>query len=273
MPSYSQPDPFTQLRGQFNRSGAPFSMAIVAITLTLFLIDYFARGIVTFWLCCAFDYSPGTAGMTHFEHPWGILTYPLVNGNFIFALISAYTMWSLGGSLERSWGTQRFSQFAVASTLLTAFSVWLGCLLLHLSYPLAGLWLPLAPLAVAWAMINRGQSVNLMFALQVPAPIFAALIVGLVYFVAFGGQFVLGLFGLIPCLIAYLYAIGALQSTSRGYARRGPDLRMSGSAQGAKKSPSILDGSRPAGGPLGWLRAWQERRRLRKLWRDSGFGD
>lgn len=108
----------------------------------------------------------------------------------------------------------------------------------------------------------------------IPSLVFAGLEVALVYFVYFYQQPLLGLFGIIPAGIAYAYANGNLPLANQGYARRGPDLRMSRSGSGAKRGPSVLDGSRPAaGGPLGWIRAWQERRRLRKLWRDSGFGD
>ncbi len=137
-----------------------------------------------------------------------------------------------------------------------------------------GVWLVLSPLIVTWAALNPGQTVRLYMVLPVPALVLAAIEVGYVYFEYFKGQPVLGLFGLIPCALAYFYAKGNWSYGYQGYARRGPDLRMSRSGSGAKRGPSVLDGSRPAaGGPLGWIRAWQERRRLRKLWRDSGFGD
>ncbi len=266
MPSYSQPDPFTQIRGQIIRAGAPVTIGTIALIVVLFLANYFTGGVaLAQWLGCAFLGS-------HVLPPWGVLTYPFINTDFIGVLFACLILSWVGASLERSWGSSRFAVYALACSLISAASVWLGCSLLRDEYAIPGIWLVISPLIITWAALNPGQTVRLYMVLPVPALVLAAIEVGYVYFEYFNGKPVLGLFGLIPCALAYFYAKGNFALGSRGYARRGPDLRMSG-ASGGRRGPSVLDGSRPAAGPMGWYRSWQERRRLRKLWRDSGFGD
>jgi membrane associated rhomboid family serine protease len=267
---YRSNDPFTSLRGNIARSGAPITAMLVATCVILFLVDYFSRGMVTGLLGCRISAVVDRVGRIEMIPVpyWGLGTYFVTSGDIINLAFSAMWLWWVGSSLERSWGSAQYTAFALGAVLLTSLSVWLGCVVTHIGYTLGGLWLPLSALTVAWAMINPREIVRFYFVLQIPAWVLAIIEVVIVYFIYFGGQPILGLFGLIPSGVAYLIVQNGLMSgRSFTSARRsGPDLRMVGGRPGG------LDGS-GGRGPLAWFRAWKERRRLRKLWRESGFSD
>jgi membrane associated rhomboid family serine protease len=257
---YRQPDPFHSIRGNIARAGVPFTISIIAITAFTFLVDNtFGRGIIAKYFWC------NLIGPVVFPI-WSPLTYSLETDGFVNVVFACLWLWSIGGSLERSWSTRRYALFFFGISLITALGVYIGTLLLHDEYTLSGVWIPLSAVTVAWATINPRQTVLAYFVLSIPAWVLAAFGVGLVYFDSFRGRPVLGLFGLLPCLAAYFY-VRSGASVGRAFIPKGPDLRIVG------RKSSTLDGSRSAGGPLGWYKAWQEQRRLRKLWRDSGFSD
>ena len=255
---YRQPDPYQNLRRNFTASGIPVTISVIIANVVLLVADTFAHGALTAWIACRLD------GLVVFPI-WSPLTYPLMSPDFISCVCASFWLWSIGGSLERSWSTQRFGGVALGLSLLTALSLWMGTTLLHQATMLSGLWLPLAALTVAWAAINPRQQVMFWF-IQVQAWIIALLVVGFVFFLLYGAQPELGLFALLPSAAAFYYVHSGM-SFGRSLKPRGPDLRM------VKPRASTLDGSRGGGGPMGWYRDWQERRRLRKLWRDSGFSD
>jgi membrane associated rhomboid family serine protease len=256
---YRQPDPFSSMRGSLIRAGIPCTITLIATCAIVFLIDFFSRGMLGLLFWCSLDHGA-------IMPIWSPLTYALDTPGFINVVFGCLWLYWMGGSLERSWGTQRLAFFALGVTLLTALCVWLGTLVLRTSFPLQGMWIPLSALTVAWATLNPRQSILLYFVLPVPAWALALFEVGVVYFVYFQGNPALGLFGLLPSAAAYFYIAGGM-SVGRGFTTRGPDLRI------VKPRSTTLDGSSVGGGPLGWYRDWQERRRLRKLWRDSGFSD
>ncbi len=262
----SAPDPFDNVRRSLSRTGAPLTASIIVVCSVLFLVNCFSRGSLGGSLGCFLKGST-------VKSIWGLVTYPFVRekyNDFVGVVFSCIWLWFMGSSLERAWGTRTFGFVAFGVVVLTAVSIWLGTAILHYEYSIFGLWLPLAALTVAWATIDPNQTVRLNMILPVPAWALAVFTVGVIYFEDFGGAFVLGLFGLLTPLVAYLFVRGGYATgyKSRGYIARGPDLRMSTSSRSRS-----LDGSRSRTGPMSWWQDWQERRKLKRLLKNSGFSD
>jgi membrane associated rhomboid family serine protease len=150
--------------------------------------------------------------LTHLSHlsPWTFLTWPLVAGLDVLGLVlNTYFFVQFGGSLERSWGTKVFGGFVAATTALTGLTLWLGMLLLRAPILESGLWLPMTAIIVAWATINRRETVRLAMILPMPALWAAAIGVVFAFFhVSMAGVHpLLGLFALSGCGAAYWYVV------------------------------------------------------------------
>ena len=182
--------------------------------------------------------------------------------------------------------------FFFALTAITAFSLELGWFLAGrggaaVGLPtLTGFSLPLAGLIVAFCMLNPEQTVILYF-FPIRAKFVALGITLLTYFMAGLGP-VLSLFALGGILAAFLYVRYARPwadidsfgppSGNRRPAPRGPDLRIypTTKTRFTTRPPVALDGSPTRRAPLDFAGRWrdyQERRRLEKLWRNSGGTD
>ncbi len=285
---YNSPpnSPLDSLRDFVTRGGIPVTLAILAVNVVTFLAGFFSPGAAAPWLAGHLMFSTGTV----WRAPWTIFTYPLVAGPFSLWLIITWAFfWLSGGSLERGWGSARFGVFFFALTALSALSLLAGGLLLHQGVPpLNDLFLPLTGLIVAFCMLNAEQTVVLYF-FPVRAK-YVALIVTLWTYFTYGSELgpLLGLFSLGGILAAFLYVrygrswgdIGSYSGGARS-APRGPDLRAYPPASRFSTRPktatkSAMDGSPTQRSPFdlaGRWRDYQERRRLEKLWRNSGFSD
>ena len=248
--------PQQRIQRLFSTTGAPATIILIAINV----ISFFCGGAL----------GPATPfrgllfiGALWPHQVWTALTWPLVGGGHPFALlmVCAWAFW-VCGSLERSWGTRTFLGFFFASAALMALSVWAGGHLLGYSgIGLAGLQFAIAAPTVAWCVLNSRETINLYGVLPIPAPWILALTLVIVWFELGAG--VIGLFGLIPCGVAYAYARYG-RTPWRGYAPARPNvppLRFS--------DPDRVT----ARGPFGWFRARREQRKLEKLWKNSTKGD
>ena len=258
------------------RGGIPVTTALLLINAATFLLTFmFQQSLGLFlyqWL--SFDTQ------SIFVKPWTLVTYPLVyldtsvQGFFNF-LFGGFTLWSLGGSLERSWGSQKYALFFFVMGLISALCLLLGSLVLRQPDGLFGFFLPLACCIVAYCMIQPEQIVQVViFPMQ--AKYFAIIITLLTWvYVGQGGHAVLGLFALGGLLSALLYVRYARSwsGTSAFGGSRAPDLRMD-SRPARPAFRTTLDGSPARRGFFdfaGRWKDWQERRRLEKLWKNSGF--
>jgi hypothetical protein len=207
--------------------------------------------------------------------PWTFLTWPLVAGtNIIGVALNSYFAFQFGGSLERSWGPKFFGGFIAATSTLTGLTLWLGMLLLRAPLIEFGLWLPLTTLVVAWAVINRRETVRFALLIAMPALWAAALGAALAFFHVSmnGGHPLLGLFALSGCGTAYWYVI------------KGRDLlRGLGTKKNASANTRFIDfekevkGAKPSSNPF--TRAAEEKKRrerdkkLEEMFRRSGYDD
>ncbi len=280
---YNTPNtPSDQVRDFFLRGQIPVTMTLLVANIVTFLVAFFsptaARPLLELF---------GTFSTLSALHaPWTFLTFPLVSLPPIsfWRILTWVFFWLSGGSLERGWGSARFAAFFFAVTLVSSLSLFVGSLLTHIAVPfLNDLVLPLTGLIVAFCMLNPEQEIMLYF-FPVRAR-YVALIVTVWTYLNYGGILGpwLGLFALGGILAAYLYVRFARPWTDIGTYRprprrpsSGPDLRIYPSPSKFSTRPSAtLDGS-PRRGPLDVAGRWkdyQERKRLEKLWKNSGFTD
>lgn len=266
------------------RGGIPATVTLIGLNLLIWLITIFTQSAIPL------AFTSATWPLPAF---WTFLTWPLYGGALhpISLLFACLWAWSIGGSLERSWGTRDYVGFLAANAALTAVTVWGGAHLMnslpggreHIGF-LAGLWAAMAAPTVAWAVINRRETVYLYF-FPVPAPAMAALAVAMLWWEV-GAPF-LGLFALSGCAAAYWYASqgrygfsgytanrSARNDGGRGSSRRdsGPSLRPDTAARFRNID---RERSAPQGGwnPLRWWKERRERKRLEAIFRRSGFTD
>jgi membrane associated rhomboid family serine protease len=275
---YNSPNsPIDNFQRLLFRGGIPITTALLLVNAATFLLAFMLPSLMQFFAENLAFQTPYV-----FLKPWTLLTYPLVyldttaQGFFNF-LFGGFTLWSLGGSLERSWGSQKYGLFFFAMALISALCLLLGTILLHQPDALFGFFLPLACGIIAFCMIQPEATIQ-VFLFPVKAKYFAVVVALFTWvYVGQGGRALLGIFALGGLLAAMLYvrygrswAAGSFGASSR---TRGPDLRMD-SRPVRPAFRTTLDGS-PAQRRFfdfaGRWKDWQERRRLEKLWKNSGF--
>ena len=276
---YNSPNsPLDWLRDFVQRGGVPVTLSLVGINVLSFLAAFFSPA-----LAGSFLQSEMVFGVRSVFHaPWTLLTYALVSpGAFSFwFVINLVFFWLSGGSLERSWGSQRYAIFFFALTLASSLSLLVGSLLLHGPLPiLYGVFLPWTGLIVAFCMLNPEQQITVYF-FPVRAKYLAIGVTIWTYF-TYGGMLgpLLGLFSLGGILAAFLYVkfarpwsdVGSYSAPRRDF--RGPDLRMD-SRPARPTFRTTLDDSPQRRSPFDFAGRWkdrQDRRRLEKLWKNSGL--
>ena len=255
------------------RGGIPITTALLLINAVTFLLAFMLPPVMLFFGLNLMFQTPEA-----FLKPWTLLTYSLVyldataQGFFNF-LFGGFMLWSLGGSLERSWGSQKYALFFFVMGLISALCLLLGSIILQTPDGLFGFFLPLACCIIAFCMIQPEQSVQ-VFLFPVRAKYFAVIVTLFTWiYVGQGGHALLGLFALGGLLASYLYVRYARFYSLPSRAGRGPDLRMD-SRPARPTFRTTLDGSpaqRSTFDFSGRWKDWQERRRLEKLWKNSGF--
>lgn len=278
---YNTPNtPLDNLRDFVTRGGMPVTMILLGANILTFLAAFFSPGVAVPFLTNEMVFS----SVSVLHAPWTVFTYPLVAGPFsIWLIVTLVFFWLSGGSLERSWGSTRYAVFFAAVTAICALSLFLGGLLFHSPVPpLNDLFLPLTALIVAFCMLNPEQTLVLYF-FPVKAKYLALIVTAWTYF-QYGSLLgpLVGLFALGGILAAYLYVrfgrswadIGSYTARPR-HVERGPDLRVYPAAKRFSTRKTALDGS-PQRSPLDLAGRWkdyQERKRLEKLWKNSGFSE
>lgn len=178
--------------------GIPVTKSLIVVNvLTLLLVTLFHLD--SLWRLLVFDSS------SVFAQPWTMFTYPLVGLEILSLLFAGYWLWVAGGSLERTWGSNTYAVFFFVISAITAVGLYLGGLLTHSAVGLVGLWMPLAALTVAFAMLNPEQRILFFFVIPLKLKYLALLDVVLV-FISYGRvNLLLGVFALAGCAAAYLY--------------------------------------------------------------------
>lgn len=92
---------------------------------------------------------------------WQPFTYAFVGSNPMEVMFGALAIWSIGGSLEETWGAKRLLAFALSTTVLAGvLTVLLSVLLPRLqNFPYFGIWVMGTSLWVAYGLAHgRGQT-------------------------------------------------------------------------------------------------------------------
>jgi hypothetical protein len=191
--------------------------------------------------------------------PWSVVTYPLLGGGHpLWLLIGAYMMWLFGGSLERAWGRRDYVLFLALAAAVPALALWAGDAVTGRATALAGQWLPLAAVVVAWATINPYERLLAYFVLPVQARWMGIVAAGLVLF---SFPFPLGVLAVTGCALAWWYASGGR-------------LRLAGLGPG-RQAPRRIRRARSGTtfNPLAWYRRWRMKREFMRLMRRIGPDD
>lgn len=230
-------------------------LLIVTNAATFFAVMLFTLDIIPFYTACT------TA--TFQQMPWTFFVYPLIGaGDVLGMLFSLYWLWVAGGSLERNWGSSKFTVFFFIMSAVSALGVLAGGWIVNQNTVVLGLLLPLAGLTIAFAMLNPEQEILFFLIIPMKLKYLALLDVALVL-LGFGRQnIVIGICALLGCAFAYWYV------TSGRY------------EQGARDSGNrvlIVHPRRKSFlgwlNPFSWIKSRRERDRLRKLFEDSGLDD
>jgi len=278
--------PLDNLKDFMTRGGIPVTMTLLCVNVVTFLAAFFSQETVM-----PFLQSEMAFNLSNFFHaPWTLFTYPLIAlPPFSLRLVITWVFfWLSGGSLERSWGSQRYALFFLFVTLFTSASLLGGGLILRQDTPpLDDIFLPLTGLLVAFCMLNPEQEVGIfLLPVRIRAKYVAIGITLWTYF-SYGSMLgpKLGFFALGGILAAFLYVrfarpwgdISSYSAPRR--APRGPDLRMDtrpSTPAGRQSFRTTRDGSPLRPKPFdiaGRIRDWRDRRKLEKLWRNSGLSD
>jgi hypothetical protein len=150
--------------------------------------------------------------------PWTMLTYPLASPgpDVIGLLFMGYWLWIIGASVERELGSVIFSIFFAIMTLVPALMMIVGLMTLGVAGPLAGLYLPVAAITVAWATRYPETSMLFMMVFPIKAKWLGWITAILVIF-GFGRAYpVLGFLAAVHLLLAYLYAANKIPAVAWG---------------------------------------------------------
>lgn len=246
--------------------GIPATKLIIVVNVFTFLLAWMGYG----------DHLEAYLGfhfVTTLRAPWTLFTYPLLGMiGPIGLLFGGYWLWIAGGSLERTWGTQAFVKFFFVISAISALGLYLGCLVTGQFVQAVGLWLPLAAVTVAFAMLNPEQTILFMFIIPLKLKYLALLSAGLV-FLSYGAvgqgstplatRLIMGAFALSGCAASYWYA------------RHGTRLDFGRPRQPSRDNVIRIQprGAQRRTGLLAWYKEYRDRKRLKDLFDRSNYDD
>ncbi len=153
----------------------PITKGIVAFTAVFFFLNLLL----------------GFLGLNHllklnpekaFWLPWTLLTYPLVNLDFLSLFFGLLWFWSVGGNIERNFGIKMYSFFLSTVTITTGLVIVVTeRLLVGSSYQYQGIWLLLTGVTWAWARLHPYQDTLLFGLIPMRAKWMAWLVAGLTF--------------------------------------------------------------------------------------------
>ena len=146
---------------------------------------------------------------------WTFFTYPLA-ADPLGLVLAGFWLYLAGNDIEARWGRLHYGLFLAISVPLCSLPLLLGASVFHLPLILAGPFLPLACLTVAWCVGRLDGLVLLGFLLPIPTRVLLVLEFILVF--VFSAM-------IMPPLLALLALAGP--GLSYLYARRGgPDAKI-----------------------------------------------
>lgn len=119
-----------------------------------------------------------------------LVSYPLIERQLLAVIFNGLLLWFLGSELESQWGSKRYLQFLLASTLSAAIIyVIIGFSFLAdsqvFAFPLSGLQGIAASLCVAYGILYPERTFMFMMIFPMKAKWFCALLVGMELYTGF----------------------------------------------------------------------------------------
>lgn len=182
-------------RNVWSESNSPFTLGLIVASAVIFLLDFLRLPIAN-WLTF-------TAPLDLVQ-PWRIFTYSIVSTDIVGLLFFGLSLWWVGSSLERSWGTPFYALFWCAMCAITALAMSLACFILRGAFPV-GYWLPLSALIFAWCIINKNEEIRIYGIIPVLGKWLAVAEVLIIFFTHARIHPLLGVFALSGCGAAYLW--------------------------------------------------------------------
>lgn len=248
----------------------PLTLILIGASVLTFLLDFFTQGR---WLLEGLGLS-----LHSLTRPWTLLTWPLLGTGLLGTIFTTLWVWTLGGSMERAWGTERLAKFFLATTLLTSLIVLPTLLFLPLPQrelaTVAGLSLGFSPIAIAWCWINRRETILFNYLFPIPALWIAAITAAFAFFgtASMLGNPFAGFAGLSGCAAAWWWVRGGREWCEGRLGRKKeiPNLRFSDLDRDIKDA-------KPSRNPLKKAREERERqerdRKIAEMFRNSGYQD
>lgn len=238
----------------------------IPITKLLIVLNVFTFLLIGLLHIPEIVYYLSFSSVTAHSMPWTALTYPLVWVGLspISLIFAGYWLWVAGGNLERSWGSPTFAVYFFLMSAVSALGLYVGGLLTGIQVGLAGLWLPLAGVTIAFAMMNPEEVILFFFIIPLKLKYLALIDVAMVL-VSYGQtHIILGLFALTGCAASYWYVTSGrmLNFGAARYEDRADIIRI----KTKRSSTRNLN-------PLNRYRDYRERKRLKDLFDKSGFED
>ncbi len=181
------------------RGGMPITKLIIAANvITFFIFAFWMPEVLKQFLIFNTKSISG--------YPWTVFTYPLAGYMSPFSLLFAcYWLWIAGGSLERSWSSRTFGIFFFVISAITALGIYLASLIIGAPQILVGLWLPLAAVTIAFAMLNPEQIILFFFVIPMKLKYLALIDVIFVVLSYIRISPLLAVFALAGCAVSYWY--------------------------------------------------------------------
>jgi len=164
----------------------------------------------------------GLSLKTFSQVPWGIVTFPLATpgapAEITGVLFTCLWVYFLGRTLEEDLGGGLMLAVFGGLTLISSGSWLLGSLAVNASPLLAGVSLPMAAMSVVWAMRNPEHTILFMMIIPLKAKYLAVLMAVITLFTAGAASPFMGVFALIPLVVALLYATNRIPGLRYGVA-------------------------------------------------------
>ena len=251
-------------RRLFRDSYQPFTNAVIAATVLVFL-GYYVYKPLFGWLVAPVPPA--------WMQPWRILTYSLVTGNIISLIFGGLLLFTVGGSLERGWGTKTIAIFYALVSVVTALSFTLAARLFGAQALVPG-ELVFAALLVAFCTLNPDETFNIYGIIPIKTRYIAAGVCVITFFTFGWNNPILGLLALVGCGFAVLwvkqdwaYRIGQGNfpvTMKIPQAPKRPNLRIVPPTKPRDDRFTARDLS-----PARWLKKRSERRKFEKLMKDD----
>lgn len=198
----------------FRRQAAPITLGIIASVIAFALI---------WWLTGAKGIENLVVSPNWSSKPWVLLAYPWAQMPFTtgfallgFVFLIFWTFW-VGGSTERDLGPVKYLLFWLAMILLPALFVGLIGPALGKPFVVAGMWLPIAGITIAWCTRNPNQQIMLYGIIPVLGKWLGWITLGTTIILSGFGNPLLGIVSALHLPIAWLFASNRIPAFTYSY--------------------------------------------------------